>query len=553
MKVALYARYSSDNQRDASIADQFRVCRVYAEKQGWHVVEEYSDHAISGASLLRTGVQALIADALAGRFQLVLAEAMDRLSRDQEDIAGLYKRMAYADVKIVTLSEGEVTHLHVGLKGTMNALFLKDLADKTRRGQRGRIELGKSGGGKSYGYDVVRQFAPNGEPIRGDRSINAKEAEVVRRIFRDYVAGKSPKRIATELNKEGIRAPGGGEWGFSTLNGNAKRGNGILNNEMYIGRMIWNRQRFIKDPDSGKRQARPNPESEWIVQEVPDLRILDDVLWNAAKSRQAAIKIKRGDDGREGENHFRERRRPKYLFSGLTKCACCGGGYSMISADLVGCSTARNKGTCDNRTNICRDRLEERVLIALRHHLMDPTLFKEFCDEFTREMNRLRMQARTSIEAAKSEIKRIDRELDKLMKLILASGDDDTPMRLMRQMKELEGKKSEFEGFLADAEEPPPHLHPEMANFYRMQVGELYEALHEEAEAKRMKAADLLRSLVKEIVLTPENGTLQIDVRGDLAGILAVSLKSKTPATRAGASQVEMVAGTGFEPVTFRL
>jgi site-specific DNA recombinase len=74
--------------------------------------------------------------------------------------------------------------------------------------------------------------------MRGDRSINAKEAEVVRRIFRDYVAGKSPKRIATELNKEGFHAPGGGEWGFSTLNGNAKRGNGILNNEMYIGRMI---------------------------------------------------------------------------------------------------------------------------------------------------------------------------------------------------------------------------------------------------------------------------------------------------------------------------
>lgn len=93
--------------------------------------------------------------------------------------------------------------------------------------------------------------------MRGDRTINAMEAEVVRRIFCDYVAGKSPKRIAIELNKEGIRAPSGGEWGFSTINGNAKRCNGILNNEMYIGRMIWNRQRFIKDPDSGKRQS-PN-------------------------------------------------------------------------------------------------------------------------------------------------------------------------------------------------------------------------------------------------------------------------------------------------------
>ena len=91
MKVALYARYSSDNQRDASIVDQFRICRVHADKQGWQIVEEYSDQAISGASLLRPGIQSLIADALRGRFDVVLAEAMDRLSRDQEDIAGLFK------------------------------------------------------------------------------------------------------------------------------------------------------------------------------------------------------------------------------------------------------------------------------------------------------------------------------------------------------------------------------------------------------------------------------------------------------------------------------
>lgn len=272
-RIALYARYSSDNQRDASIADQLRVCRVHAEKQGWQVVEEYTDHAISGASLLRPGIQALISDATRGRFRYVLAEAMDRLSRDQEDIAGLFKRMAYSDVKIVTLSEGEVTHLHVGLNGTMNALFLKDLADKTRRGQRGRVELGKSGGGNAYGYDVVKKFDGNGEPVRGDRTINEFQANVIRRIFRDYAAGKSAKRIAFELNKETIPAPGGGDWGFSTINGNPKRGNGILNNEMYVGKLIWNRQRFIKDPDTGKRQARMNPEAEWITQDVPELRV----------------------------------------------------------------------------------------------------------------------------------------------------------------------------------------------------------------------------------------------------------------------------------------
>lgn len=64
----------------------------------------------------------------------------------------------------------------------------------------------------------------------------------------------------------------------------------------------------------------------------------------------------------------------------------------MISADLVGCATARNKGTCDNRKNIRRDHLEDRVLGALRHHLMEPELFKEFCAEFTREVNRLRIE-----------------------------------------------------------------------------------------------------------------------------------------------------------------
>ena len=201
----------------------------------------------------------------------------------------------------------------------MNALFFKDLADKTRRGQRGRIEMGKLGGGNSCGYEVVKQFDGRGEPVRGDRVVNAVEAEVVRRIFREYASGKSPKRIAVGLNKDGIGAPGGGDWGFSTINGNAKRGNGILNNEMYVGRLIWNRQRFLKDPDTGRRQARPNPESEWIIRDVVELRILDEALWDAAKARQAAINYNRKDAAGTLENQFRERRRPKYLFSGLTK------------------------------------------------------------------------------------------------------------------------------------------------------------------------------------------------------------------------------------------
>ena len=551
MRVAIYARYSTDNQRVASIADQFQVCRLHAEKQGWKIVEEHSDQAISGSTLiLRPGIQALVDDALRGRFDVVLAEALDRLSRDQEDIAGLYKRLRFAGVPMVTLAEGDITELHVGLKGTMNALFLKDLADKTRRGLRGRVEDGKSGGGNSYGYDVVKQFASNGEPIRGDRTINETEAEVVRRIFRDYAAGKSAKRIAVELNRDGIAAPGGGAWGFSTINGNPKRGSGILNNEMYIGRLVWNRQRFVKDPDTGKRVSRPNPESEWIVKDVPELRIVVDELWQAVKARQRAVKVVRGADGREAENHFRDRRRPKYLFSSLTRCGCCGGGYTMISADLVGCATARNKGTCANRVNIRRDGLEARVLNALRDRLMDPALFAVFCEEFTREVNRARIEARTSLDAARRETERIDREIRKLIQAIK----DGVPgLSVKDELMGLEERKAELVQVLAEAEEPPALLHPEMATYYRQQVAELHAALQEESEAKRLKAAEVLRSLIDRIVLTPEDGELKIDVVSDLAGILTIAVKAKAPAAGAEASQVELDAGTGFEPVTFRL
>ena len=89
MRVEIYARYSSDNQRDASIADQLRVCRAFAERQGWVIGEEYTDHAVSGATLLRAGFQSLMRDALNRQFDIVVAESLDRFSRDQEDTAGL--------------------------------------------------------------------------------------------------------------------------------------------------------------------------------------------------------------------------------------------------------------------------------------------------------------------------------------------------------------------------------------------------------------------------------------------------------------------------------
>ena len=168
--------------------------------------------------------------------------------------------------------------------------------------------------------------------------------------------------------------------------------------------MIWNRQTFVKDPDSGKRQARLNAPEAWITKDMPELRIIDEALWQATKARQTSLKITQNEDGSEQENCFRDRRRPSYLLSGLVKCGCCGGGYAMISAEMLGCSKARNNGTCNNRKNIRRDKLEHRVLNGLKCQLMHPDLFKVFCDEFTKEMNRLRMNGCATLEATKAEL-----------------------------------------------------------------------------------------------------------------------------------------------------
>ena len=345
MKVAIYARYSSDNQRDASIADQLRLCRGHADKEHWHIAEEYTDHAVSGATLLRPGFQAMMREALQRRVDVVLAESLDRFSRDQEDTAGLFKRLSFVGVRMVTLAEGEITHLHVGLKGTMNALFLKDLADKTRRGLRGRIELGKSGGGVCYGYRVTRKLE-SGALTTGEREIVAAESGTILRIFRDYRAGVSPKAIAKQLNAEGVAGPAGAAWSPSTIHGNPERGTGILHNELYVGRLIWNRLRYVKDPDTGRRVSRLNPSEEWISKDVPHLRIVDDALWNQAKARQTEMRriTNRGD-----RTQFKQARRPKFLFSGLAKCAECGGGYVMYWRDRLACFNARSRGTCTNR------------------------------------------------------------------------------------------------------------------------------------------------------------------------------------------------------------
>jgi site-specific DNA recombinase len=494
---------------------------------------------------MRPGFQSFMAAALRSEYDVVLAEALDRFSRDQEDTAGLFKRLTFAGVNIVTLAEGDITHLHIGLKGTMNALFLKELAEKTRRGMRGRIELGKAGGGLCYGYRVVRQFQ-SGMMTTGEREINAEEAAVVRRIFENYVAGVSPKQIAKSLNSEGVRGPQGSLWNPSTIHGNPKRGSGMLNNELYIGRLIWNRQRFVKDPDTGKRLARLNPPSEWITKDVPELRIVDGEFWQAAKARQASVQ--RSWSTKE-PRRFNQFRRPKYLFSGLTKCGECGAGFIVYSREHLGCFGARGRGTCGNRLTIPRRDVEQRVLGALKDKLMRQEFFDEFCREFAKEMNRLRMEHRAGLTAAKRELVRLEARRKKLVELVM----DGVPGREVKdELLAIGHRRDVLEPQVKAANEPPPLLHPSMPDLYRTKVQQLAEAL--ERDDARTEASETLRELIDSIVLIPEKGQLRIELRGNLAAMLTAAQKTRrSPETGDLLVPVQLVAGAGFEPATFGL
>ena len=556
LRAVIYARFSTDMQRDASIEDQIRSCEDFATQQGMQVVETYSDRAVSGASLMRSGMQKLMRDGRAGAFDVVLSESLDRLSRNQADIAQIHQTLSFAEVMIETVSEGAISEMHIGLKGTMNALFLKDLAVKTHRGLKGRALAGKSAGGVTYGYRAIQEIGPTGALIRGDRSIDEQEATVVRDIFRHYAKGVSPKKIAERLNLEKVPGPRGGQWGASTIHGNRERGTGILNNELYIGRQVWNRLRYVKDPGTGKRVSRLNPESDWVITEVPELRIVDEELWQAVRHRQGAMKSKG-----TGVPVW-DRRRPRTLFSGLMVCGCCGSGCAKLQKDSFGCSAARNKGkaVCTNMRMIKQTALEARVLDALAHHLMDPQAVAAFCDAYTAERNRLAAATANGRASLEKELARVTRDHAQLVDAIIAGV---PAAQLKDRMIALDTRRTDIETQLAaaDAAPAPVRLHPKMSETYRERVAALIRGLGTGEEMD--EAQEALRGLVEKIVLTPRSDGpgVTIDLHGALANLLLLATGAsdrRHAETGTGesvdiADKIMLVAGVGFEPTTFRL
>ncbi len=413
------------------------------------------------------------------------------------------------------------------------------------------MRRGKSAGSLSRGYRVKREPLADGSWSTGEREIDPDEAAIVTRIFRDYASGKSTRTIAVELNREGIPAPqaengrGTGEWSHSTISGNWRRGTGILNNEAYIGKLVWNRQRYVKDPTTGKRQARLNPEAEWIVEDVPDLRIIDDALWQAVKAQQGAIRETILDARRDDSAAPRSERgrRNRYLLSALLKCGCCGAGYSMIGASRYACSAARNKGTCSNHRTISRIVLEEQVLAGLHDRLMAPDLIGKFIAEFQREIARERsdaLAARAGLEKRHAQVRR------QIARIVTAVTDGMYHPSMKAEMDRLEAEREEIETRLAAVLAPEPvAIHPGLSDAYRRKVTALAAALGD--AQTRGEAAELLRGLIERIVIRPGEDGHEIELFGELGAILQLCEERRAGGApsrgRSGLRQSTLVAG----------
>ncbi|PZU10032.1 recombinase family protein [Sphingomonas sp.] len=532
LRCAIYARFSTDRQSASSAEDQERVCRARAEAEGWQVAGVYADIAISGATRRRPQMTRLLADVGEGRFDIVLAEAIDRVARNQADIATIYQRLQFHDVRFVTLSEGEVNELHIGLKGTMAALHLKDHADKVMRGKIGTLQRGKIPGGHKYGYDVVRRIGSNGQLERGLRTINEPQAAVVRRIFRDYLAGQSAYRIARALNEEGVSSFTGAPWRGATINGTASRGDGILRCAMYVGIFVHGRRKHRRDPETGRAVVSTTPQSARIAGEMPDLAIIDRDTWD---------RVQRQLDER-ATIPLRQRIRPRRLLSGLVRCGVCGGNFGVRTHRLIGCRNNADGGMCANSQTIRERELNERVLEGLKSELLSA----EALSLMVREYHRGREQGVRAAADRRATIERrvatIDRAIERLVAAI-AGGLADVP-EIVKALRDHREERVDLQAELAEiAATPVIVLHPQIVEAYRARIEALVAGALPAGDALDAESYEI-RSLIRSVTVTPvSKGVNEIVVDSSLDSVvrLATNQPRKTEGVTPGLVRLAQV------------
>jgi site-specific DNA recombinase len=387
MLVYTYARYSTDRQTEASIVDQQRRCHEYAFARSWSVEANFTDEGISGAALgNRPGFQQVMARLHAG--DLLLAVDLTRLSRSQE-LAPLLDRLRFRGVRIIGVldgfdSESAQARMQAGLSGLMSDELRAGIRARTHSALQMRAMAGRATGGKVYGYNSKGQVIET-------------EAAVVREVFERFAIGESMKSIVRDLNVRRVPSPGStwqrssrrkdGCWLISTLNP-------LLQNERYVGRVVWNRSTWVKDPDSGRRIRRQRPESEWITSSCSAL--VEGGVW---------VKVqKRFEERSTGQRVGRPRR---YLLSGLLVCESCGARLVVTSKPArYGCGTFLYAGraACGMDATAKQADVESAILEPVRKALLTDEAIDRFCSHIREWYRREHEQAVHGMSPAAAEI-----------------------------------------------------------------------------------------------------------------------------------------------------
>lgn len=492
-RIAIYARFSSRLQKPTSIQDQVRLCRERAADLGGDVVRVYADRATTGVTRQsRPALRDLLAHAELGRIDIVLAEALDRLSRDQEDIAAIHKRLRYWNVRLVTLEEGDIDPIHVSIGGLMSQTYVEHLAAKTRRGQIGAVHAGRVPGGLSYGYRMANRMDERGRVTRGLREIHPDQAPVVRRIFELYAGGTSSRRIAAMLNEQGVPGPRGRDWTQATINGNPTSRKGILNNDLYAGRLIYGRQKFVRDPDTGKRQPRPVPQSDWVIQDVPELRIVEEDLWHRVQIRRQA-----GHDRRYGAAP-----RIPHPLTGILRCGVCGGRMTVANKHRYRCHTRHSRGTCSNPRGIATDRIENEACSLLSRHVLR-----------TDDVPDLIRQAAHTALRRRQEIDRAIEDGGRRVSLLLdaiETGSQSTAAH--RRIVEIERKEAALRVELESLPDLPATAPADFSRRLQLRLAALGREINGPCRDRRRRALLRLASLIERIDISPLPGRGNVDI-----------------------------------------
>ena len=376
-RAAIYARYSSENQRDESIEDQIASCRRKAEAADFVILEDhvYADRAQSGAQQNRPGLNALREAAKHALFDIVLVDDFSRLTRSNHFLLGLLEEFGYHSVGVVSVadalySEDEAAILPIQIRAIFNEQFLRDLRKKTLRGQIGQKDRGFFVGEATFGY----RSRPSGE-MRTDKQgrprpegykmeIEPSAAATVQRIFEEYADGKSLRRIVCGLNGDGVpsRYRESKGWSTSTVYR-------MLRNTKYIGHWVWNKNGSRRDPQTGNRRYFEKPKDELVVLDDQSLRIIPQALWDRVEQRRNGVS--ESWPGGKGMRGFSSKQRgwvtdyPTHLLSGAMNCGECGCRMILVSGKkggYYGCGKAQ-RGACDNRMRVAR-KLAEKVIVG---------------------------------------------------------------------------------------------------------------------------------------------------------------------------------------------